>query len=106
MAEIKSDIRHGNFVQVACSRPKMYTANGTLAEVYALLVGYDVSSRTHRPKSNVDQSASLVLGWLRDRASDPRNVVAELLAEYSSDDTALQVIYNYASTLPPAPHTT
>ena len=94
----QDEIQPANFVQIASSRPKVYTENGTLAEVYALLIGFDTA--TKQQIGIRDNSAALTLQWLWDNADNPRTVVAELLAKYGSDEAALRAIYDYASTIP------
>lgn len=94
----EDDIRLSNFVQVASSRPQVYTENGTFAEVYALLIGYDIA--TKQQTAIRDNSAALTLQWLYDNANDRRKVIAEMLAKHGSDEAAILAIYEYATTLP------
>lgn len=75
----------------------MYTHGGTLAEVFAFLVGYDLAEK--RNKDSDDDSVALTMKWLIANAKQPQGIVTELLATHGTDDKALQSIYDYATTL-------
>jgi len=106
MTPTESDTQYVNLVRVACSRPKMYIAYGTLADLYALMIGHEIGSKTQRQYLDVDRSACLAIAWLHEHANDPCGFVCELLDTHWTDEAALWVTYDLASTLPPAPHMT
>lgn len=88
-----------NLVQAICLRPRMYTENGTLTEVYDLLTGADA----RQPIAGNRANASIVatVQWLRENATDPTRVDDELLQLRGTNDAALTTICEFASTLPP-----
>ncbi|WP_372725112.1 hypothetical protein [Novipirellula sp.] len=88
-----------NLVQAMCLRPRMYTKNGTVAEVCELLM--DVNSPQPIGGSRNNASALATVAWLRANTSGDRHVAAELLAECGTDENALAKICEFASTLPP-----
>lgn len=76
----------------------MYTSNGTLAEIYAFMVGYDAGAKPGTYE--FDDSVRATLNWLSENAQSNQNVVAELLETHGSDAAAIQAIQQYAGTLP------
>ena len=78
----------------------MYTENGTLAEVYAMLIGYQLGS-AHR--KDADRFAVCeTLQWMWNNVSDRNRTVSEFVARYGSDAAALNAIAEFAATLPPS----
>ena len=94
------DIEPLNIAQCVCLRPKMYTANGTLAEVLALFDGYDLALR-HDSSRASDTSPSHVLEWLNSgNTADivrPQERMTRLLELYQSDEEALSALEKVAS---------
>jgi len=88
-----------NLVQAICLRPRMYTRNGTLAEVYALLTDDDAPQPIAGNRANASVVATV--RWLRRNASDPARIVDEMIELHGTDDAAIKAICQFASTLPP-----
>ncbi|MFN5706711.1 MAG: hypothetical protein ACK6DS_09430 [Planctomycetota bacterium] len=93
------DIQRINLVQAICLRPRMYTQNGTLAEVYELLT--DDSARQPIAGNRTKPSVTATLQWLRENASDPARIVEEMLELHGTDESALRAICEFAATLSP-----
>ncbi len=93
------EIHRINLVQAICLRPRMYTENGTLAEVYDLLTDDDARQPIAGNRANASVVATVQ--WLRENATDPTRVVDELLQLHGTNDAALKTICEFASTLPP-----
>ncbi len=93
------DIQRINLVQAICARPRMYTQNGTLAEVYDLLT--DGSSPQPIAGSRAKASVVATVRWLRENADDPARIVDEMLEMHGTDENALKAMYQFAATLPP-----
>ena len=93
------DITRLNLVQRMCLRPRMYTTNGTVADICALLMDDDAP----QPIGGSRNSASVLatVEWLRANSSDDGDIAAELLATYGTDANAIAAICKFASTLSP-----
>ena len=93
------DIHPINLVQAICLRPRMYTDNGTLAEIYSLLS--DDSGRQPIAGSRNDESVTATIQWLHSMVNSPDRLVEELIEKYGSDEEVLKAMYQFAETLPP-----
>lgn len=95
----EDDIKIVNFVQSACLRPNMYTENGTLAEIYSLLIGFQIGSArcTHADRIVVCET----LEWMWSTVTDRRQTVSEFLTRYGTDPAALAAIEEFASKYDP-----
>ena len=110
------NLEHMNFVQHVCTRPQLYTPNGTLTEMISFLSGYYEGVRPpdgifrpdHQPTANCD-AVRQTLEWIMSHSNTPdsevnrlspsRISVHELLTEYSSEQLAIDAIFEYASSL-------
>lgn len=88
-----------NLVQAICLRPRMYTQNGSLAEVYDLLTDDNAPQPLGGNRANASVVATV--RWLRGNASHPTRIVDEMIELHGTDDAALKAICQFASTLPP-----
>jgi len=90
-----------NIAQCVCKRPRMYTANGTLAEVLALFEGYNLALRYGSSPAK-DTSPAHVLKWLAGELGEdvvwPEERVTWLLERFQSEAAALSEIERVAST--------
>ena len=86
--------------QVICQRPKLFTANGSLGEVVALLEGYELALRNSE-KLPKDRSPSHVLSWLAREVgyseiqTTPEIRVQLIEAHFQTEDKAFEAIGNY-----------
>lgn len=85
-----------NMVQSICMRPRMYTLNGPLQEVYDLLSG-----NAGPPIGGTLESRSVVcaLEWIHLETSGSRDVVASMLERFGNEDAALNAIADFAAGL-------
>ena len=92
-----ADIQVVNLAQSICSRPRMYTPTGSLAEVIAFLLGH-VSASWGR-KAVVDPSIERTVEWLTANCEQPMNLLDDLLAKYATEQHALDAIGAFAASL-------
>ena len=94
-------IKHLNIAQAVCERPRIFTPNGTLAEVIVFLAGckYGLSTAS----ANDDSAAKLVDWFLRDVMEDqdvkPMDRFAAAIAQFESMDAGLDAMREFAATI-------
>ena len=85
--------------ECVCVRPGMFTPNGSLSEVLALLQGHDIAIRNGA--NPIDNSLSRVWSWLHERHrfeefTSPGVMMEKLTEAYSSEAGALEAMRAYA----------
>ncbi|MBD3676529.1 MAG: hypothetical protein HUJ26_23710 [Planctomycetaceae bacterium] len=96
-----------NFAELVCSRPYMWTVDGTLPEVIAFLSGVNYACQVAAPEGgNYDGgSPKALLDWLTTEFSVPgvaakENWIVGLRDRYGTDEAALAAMQKYAASLP------
>lgn len=96
-----------NFAELVCSRPRMWTIDGTLSEVISFLSGVNYARQIGTPEGDQYDGGSprALLDWLTDEFSMPgmaanANWISGLRDRYGTDAAALAAMQQYASSLP------
>ncbi len=97
------DLEHLSIAEHVCLRPGLYTANGSLSEVLALLDGYRLAVQTERHPTS-DVSPIQTLDWLAneiglDQNTKPTERVGAILARFGNENAAIQAMLKHAKTL-------
>ena len=93
-----SKIRVLNFVEAVCSRPNLYTINGTLPEILTAICTYDMGIRSvtkETPEFAFDRSARETMNWLQ--AEFHNDYDKNLIARFGSAEAAIEAIISFAS---------
>ncbi|EMI22520.1 hypothetical protein RMSM_00545 [Rhodopirellula maiorica SM1] len=96
-----------NFAELVCSRPQMWTVDGTLPEVISFLSGVNYARQAGAPEGDQYDGGSprALLDWLTDEFSLPgmaanANWISGMRDRYGTDEAALAAMQQYAKTLP------
>ena len=97
------DIERLSYAELVLRRPCMWTAGGTLAEIFAFLNGYDAATRTDARCQ--DLSPDKLLEWVANECGfsralcPPAEQVAQIVRHFGSAELAIEAMSARATRL-------